>query len=145
MTRLLSRFAIPLIAALTLAGCGQDNTADVPPPGGSSFSEGTFLIFPNPQLQADGTIQTDTLEYADAYYHAIDPTNSKDTLAKWKAANMFDTGTGTQVEVVFGDVRDLGYGRRMTARRNADGTIAFYVHNYLVKSVVDYSFSTFNL
>jgi hypothetical protein len=83
-----------------------------------------FPAVPNPQLQPDGTLQTDSVAYAQAYYRAIDPNNDKDTLAKWKTANNFDSGTGTQVGVVFGDVRDLGYGRRMTARQNVDGTIA---------------------
>ena len=81
----------------------------------------------------------------EAYYAAIDPTNAKDTLAKWKAANGFDTGTGTQVTAVFGDSRDLGYGRRMTARQNPDGTLAFFVENYLVRTGAGYDFSPLNL
>jgi hypothetical protein len=136
--------AVPLIAALAIGACGQDNTGDTPPPGGSSLPEATFLLFPNPQVQSDGSLQTNTVAYAQAYYAAIDPTNAKDTLAKWKAANLFDTG-GTQVDVVFGDVRDLGYGRRMTARQNADGTIAAIVENYMVNTVVDYTFTNLNL
>jgi len=145
MTRRSSASAFALIAALALGACGQDNTGDAPPPGGTTFSGATFLIFPNPQLQADGTIQTDTAGYAQAYYRAIDPNNNKDTLAKWKMANGFDGPMGTQVSVVFGDRRDLGYGRRMVMRRNIDCTVAAYVENYLVSSVVDYSFSTLNL
>jgi mono/diheme cytochrome c family protein len=66
-------------------------------------------------------------------------------LAKWRAANGFDTGTGTQVTAVFGDSRDLGFGRRMTARQNTDGTLAFYVENYLVKTGAAYGFSPINL
>jgi mono/diheme cytochrome c family protein len=143
-SRILSR-AFPLIAALALGACGQDNTGDTPRPGASSLPQGTFLLFPNPQVQADGSLQTDSVAYANAYYAAIDPTNTKDTLAKWKAVNGFDSGSGTQVAVVFGDVRDLGYGRRMTMRQNANGTIAAYVENYLVETVVDYTFSTLNL
>ena len=64
----------------------------------------------------------------------IDPQNERDTLAKWKAKNGFETGTGQEITVVFGDQRDLGYGRRMNARRNPDGTLAFYVENYLVRT-----------
>src|SRR5262249_42964251 len=79
------------------------------------------------------------------YYAAIDPTNAKDTLAKWKAANGFDSGTGSQVTAVFGDVRDLGYGRRMTGRRNADGTLAFFVENYIFNAGVAYGYSRLNL
>jgi hypothetical protein len=143
-----SRFlthAFPLIAVLALGACGQDNTADTQRPGASTLAEATFLVFPNPQVQADGTIQTDTVAYAQAYYAAIDPTNAKDTLAKWKAANLFDSGSGTQMEVVFGDVRDLGYGRRMTVRQNPDGTIAAYVENYMVGTLVNYAFTGLNV
>lgn len=143
-SRFLSR-AVPLIAALALGACSQDNTGDTPPPGGSSLAGATFLLFPNPQVQADGSLQTDTVGYAQAYYAAIDPISAKDTLAKWKAANLFDSGTGTQVEVVFGDVRDLGYGRRMTMRQNLDGTVAAYVENYMVETVVDYAFNGLNV
>ena len=104
-----------------------------------------FLLFPNPQVEPDGSLQTNTPAYAQAYYAAIDPNNTRDTLAKWKAANGFDTGTGTQVTAVFGDSRDLGFGRRMTARQNPDGTFAFYVENYLVKTGAAYGFSPINL
>ena len=119
-------------AGLFLAGCGggggSSATDTVPGPApvaaAASTQPDAFLLFPNPQLQADGAKQTDTRAYADAYYTAIDPTNAKDTLAKWKAANNFDSGAGTQVTVVFGDKRDLGYGRRMTVRQNPDGSSA---------------------
>jgi hypothetical protein len=70
-----------------------------------------------------------TPAYASAYYAAIDPGNQKDTLAKWQAANGFGTGGGQEHTVVFLDVRDLGYGRRMTGRINADGSVAFMVQN----------------
>jgi hypothetical protein len=105
----------------------------------------SFLLFRNPQVQPDGSLQTDTLAYTEAYYAAIDPANAKDTLAKWKATNGFDSGTGTQVTAVFGDVRDLGYGRRMTGRRNPDGTLAFFVENYIFNSGDAYEYSTLNL
>jgi K319-like protein len=144
-SRFLSR-AVPVIAALMLGACGQDNTGDAAArPGTSSLPGGTFLLFPNPQVQADGSLQTDSVAYANAYYAAIDPSSAKDTLAKWKAANGFDSGSGTQVEVVFGDVRDLGYGRRMTMRQNLNGTIAAIVENYMVATVVDYTFTGLNL
>jgi mono/diheme cytochrome c family protein len=138
--------AIPVLVALLLGACGQANTGDAPPASASAVTgPNNFLLFPNPQVQADGSLQTNSTAYAQAYYAAIDPTNAKDTLAKWKAANGFDSGTGTQVEVVFGDVRDLGYGRRMIARQNIDGSIAAVVENYLVGAVVNYVFSTLNL
>jgi len=137
------------IAALTLAACGgggspgdiHPGTSPAPVPG----EPNAFLLFPNPQVQPDGSLQTDTPAYAQTYYAAIDPSNTKDTFAKWKVANGFDTGTGTQVTAVFGDSRDLGFGRRMTARQNPDGTLAFYVENYLVRTGGAYSFSPINL
>jgi mono/diheme cytochrome c family protein len=138
-------------AALVLAACGGGSSPnDVrtnadPPSAGPITGPDRFLLFPNPQMLADGSFQTNTAAYPQAYYEAIDPTNARDTLAKWKATNGFDTGTGEQVTVVFGDTRDLGYGRRMNARRNPDGTLAFFVENYLVRTTVDYAYSNLNL
>ena len=114
---------------LLLAACGGGGSpGDIHPgttPAPVAGEPNAFLLFPNPQVQPDGSLQTNTPAYAQAYYAAIDPNNAKDTLAKWKAANGFDTSTGTQVTAVFGDSRDLGFGRRMTARQNPDGTLAF--------------------
>ena len=136
-------------AVLVLAACGGGGSpGDVHPGAETPVVPGepnAFLLFPNPQVQPDGSLQTNTTAYAQAYYAAIDPTNTKDTLAKWKAANGFDTGTGTQVTAVFGDVRDLGFGRRITARQNVDGTLAFLTENYLVKTGAAYAFSPINL
>src|SRR5436190_20443672 len=99
---------------LLVAACGGGSSSGVHPgtvaPVTPTSGPDSFLLFPNPQVQADGSAQTNTGAYADAYYAAIDPTNGKDTLAKWKAANGFDTGVGTEITVVFGDGRDLGYG-----------------------------------
>lgn len=105
----------------------------------------SFLLFPNPQVLVDGTFETNTTAYADAYYTAIDPDNSKDTLDKWKAANGFGSGMGTEKTAIFGDVRDLGYGRRMTLRQNPDGTVAAMVENYLVNAGAGYSYTSLNL
>jgi mono/diheme cytochrome c family protein len=147
-TRLLASLAAAA-AALMLASCGGGGSSgDIHPgtnPAPVAGEPNGFLLFPNPQLQPDGSLQTNTSAYADAYYAAIDPNNTKDTLAKWKAANGFDTGTGTQVTAVFGDSRDLGFGRRMTARQNRDGTLAFFVENYLVKTGAAYGFTPINL
>ena len=150
--RLFAGFKFMLCAALlTLSGCGGGGSAGDTRPGSApntplALSEPNgFLLFPNPQLQADGSTQTDTNGYAQAYYAAVDPSNAKDTLAKWKAANGFDGPTGSQVTVVFGDRRDLGYGRRMTARQNVDGTIAFVVENYLVQAGSAYAYTPLNL
>lgn len=138
-------------AAVALGACGggggspNDVRPNVEFPVTPVAGPDSFLLFPNPQMQADGSKQTNTEAYTEAYYAAIDPNNAKDTLTKWKAVNNFDTGTGTQVVVVFGDQRDLGYGRRMTARQNPDGTLAFFVENYLVRAGADYAYSSFNL
>lgn len=136
-------------AVLVLAACGGGGSpGDVHPGAETPVVPGepkAFLLFPNPQVQPDGSLQTNTPAYAQAYYAAIDPINTKDTLAKWKAANGFDTGTGAQVTAVFGDVRDLGFGRRITARQNVDGTLAFLTENYLVKTGAAYAFSPINL
>jgi mono/diheme cytochrome c family protein len=147
--RLFFRGVIAVLVPLMLVSCGSgSNPGDVHtgvPASSVITGPNKFLLFPNPQMQPDGTLQTNTTEYAQAYYAAIDPLNAKDTLTKWKAANQFDSGTGTQVTAVFGDVRDLGYGRRMTARQNSDGTIAVMVDNYLVAPAAGYGYSSLNL
>jgi mono/diheme cytochrome c family protein len=138
-----------VIATLVLAACGGGGSPGDTRPGTNPpivpGEPNAFLLFPNPQMQPDGSLQTNTPAYAQAYYAAIDPDNAKDSLAKWKAANGFDTATGTQVTAVFGDSRDLGFGRRLTARQNADGTLAFLVENYLIKTGAAYGFSPVNL
>lgn len=143
-----------LLCGLLLASCGGGGASGTGSAGDVSTSVRTppviddpniFLTYPNPQLQDDGTVQTQSTEYAEAYYAAVDPTNAKDTLDKWKAANGFDSGTGTQVAVVFGDIRDLGYGRRMFARQNVDGTVAIYVENYFVPPASGYEYTPINL
>src|SRR5258706_8506546 len=139
----------PLLLAALLLGCTQKNTGDeaavaTDVPTGLE----RFLLFPNPIAQSTGGFETDTTAYADAYYRAIDtdPANPKDTLEKWKTANGFGSGTGTEHLVVFRDTKDLGYGRRMTGRMNADGSVAFFVENYSVQpnGSGDYS-STLNV
>jgi mono/diheme cytochrome c family protein len=115
-----------------IAGCTQSNSADEPA-AASSIPVGVerFLLFPNSAMRASGDSWSNTADYAQAYYAAIDPNDEKDTFAKWKAANRFGTG-GEEQLAVFRDVRDLGYGRRMTGRRNVDGSVAFSVENYQV-------------
>ncbi len=127
------------------ASSGDAKPSNQSPPITAVTTPDIFLLFPNPQVQADGTKQTDTVAYANAYYQAIDPTNARDTLAKFKSFNGFDSGTGEQITVVFGDQKDLGYGRRMNARRNPDGTLAFFVENYLIKNNGVYGYSPLNL
>lgn len=149
-------------AVLTLVGCGGGGDGaitnlPVTPRVAAVSGPDAFALFPNPLLDTslsttmtDPTrcpdlnmlvscfLQSNDMSYAVAYYAAIDPGNNKDTFAKWKTANGFDNGPTTgvgplgEVTATLGDAHDLGYGRRMTGRQNADGTLAFYVENYNV-------------
>ena len=143
------------VVSLLLAACGGggysgDVTPSTPPIANATGLD-RFLLFPNPQavsVATDRPYQTESEAYALAYYEAIDPgpNPKKDTLEKWKRENKFDTTEGNQVTVVFGDKRDLGYGRRMTARYNPrDQTIAFLVENYVVSPGGAYSYSKLSL
>lgn len=140
------RVCLLLAVAVGVAACGAGSSSgDVNPSdkaaGAPTEGPDSFLLFPNPQKQDDGTLQIAEAAYATAYYEAIDPNNERDTLAKFKAVNGFGTAGGAlgEVSVIVGDQRDLGYGRRMTARQNADGTLAFVVENYLVGAYGPYS------
>src|SRR5690349_2063027 len=142
------RVLVPLALMAWLGACTQQNTADQQAQQAAAavndiaLGIDRLLLFPNPIgtdpfAQNGGTFETDTTDYAAAYYAAIDPTNAENTIDKWKAVNGFSDSTnprpGTEHLAVFRDVRDLGYGRRMTARRNSDdASIAFYVENYNV-------------
>jgi hypothetical protein len=126
---------LPLLATLAVlvAACTQKNSDDLPnTTTGVPTGLNRFLLFPNPLAINTGGFETNTSEYADAYYRAIDPTNAKNTIDKWKTQNSFGSGTGTELLAVFRDTKDLGYGRRMTGRMNTDGSVAFYVENYSV-------------
>jgi hypothetical protein len=128
------RRLIPLLASLAIlaSACTQQNTGDEPAASTAPQGLNRFLLFPNPVAMNSGGFETNTTSYADAYYRAIDPTNLKDTIDKWKTQNGFGSGTGTEKLAVFRDAKDLGYGRRMTGRQNTDGSVAFYVENYNV-------------
>ena len=148
--RLLAHAPLLVITLLLVACGGGSSPADVTPasPPQIVITEATpnrFLTFPNPQVQPDGTFQTTSVAWATAYYEAIDPANQKDTLDKWKAANSFGSVTGTEVNVVVGDVRDLGYGRNITVRQNTNGTVAAHVDNYFVEAAAGYTYSRINL
>src|SRR5262252_8248764 len=118
--------------AILASACTQQNTGDQAAPSTAPQGLNRFLLFPNPLAVASGGFETNTNTYATAYYAAVDPSNNKDTIDKWKTANGFGSGTGTEKLAVFRDTKDLGYGRRMTGRQNGDGSIAFYVENYNV-------------
>src|SRR5262252_5265071 len=133
---------LPLFAsfAILAAACTQKNTGDEPNASTTPGGLDRFLLFPNPVAMSTGGFETNTTAYATAYYAAIDPNNTKDTLDKWKTANKF--GTGGDLRAVFRDAKDLGYGRNMNGRINVDGSIAFYVENYNVvpnASIGDYA------
>ena len=136
--RFAARTALVVLALLGACGGQGDKPADVfPSPAQPAptpvAGPDSFLLFPNPQVQPDHSLQTNSVAYAEAYYKAIDPANAKTTLSDWKAQNNFDQPGGRQASAVFGDFRDLGYGRRMTSRQNlADNSVAFVVENYLV-------------
>ena len=149
-----------LAVTLLLAACGgggggggggTGGGGTTPPPATGLLSAllnipNLFLLFPNPQKQSDGTLQTNTVAYATAYYAAIDdPVNPQNTKAKWMAANCFGNPAGVKKTVVFGDQHDLGYGRYMTACKNPDGTLAFMVDNYQVTSGGAYTYSHLNV
>lgn len=152
----MTRIRLPLLAALAaafvLAACSQGNSGDAggttPVAGAAAVPAGVdrFLLFPNPIQDGVGssTRETGSIAYAQAYYRAIDASDQRTTLAAWKTLNGFGSGSGTEHTVVFRDVKDLGYGRRMTGRLNADGAIAFMVENYDV-SVVPGTYSTLNV
>lgn len=139
---------LTLATLLALAACGGGSgskPADIVPPASPVpvapvAATGSFLQMPNPQLLADGSSQINSQAYSDAYYDAIDPDNKKATLSAWRQANGFGSG-GNEVTVAFGDRRELAWGRRLTARRNSDGSMAFMVENYEVKVGGSYSYS----
>jgi len=94
-----------------------------------------FLYFTHdfsstPQLWSLPFSQINSVEYANAYYAAVDASESRTTLAGWKSKNGFDQGFDQHV--IFRDSKDLGYGRDMYARINDDGSLAFFVNNFVL-------------
>ncbi len=148
--------AAVLASSWLLTGCGGGEggvATPQTPPVAAPTGRDMFLLFPNPQhapavpaFNTSASPPIDSLDYASAYYAAIDPQNEKDTLAKWKVANGFGSTAGSEVTVAFGDTRDLGYGRRMTGRISADGrSVAFVVENYQVDPGGAYGYSPLSL
>ena len=87
--------------------------------------------------------QINQATYAQAYYATIDPLNERDTLAKWQATNGFGP---CDYEVRFRDVRDLGYGRHICARRDSiTGDIAVFVENFQVTAIPGRDYGPLNL
>lgn len=102
-----------------------------------------------PKEIALATSQINLADNAAAYYRAIDPDNTRDTLENWKQANGFGQACGTidpcEVHVIFRDSKDLGYGRSMFARRNDDGSVGVYVENFQVDAVPGQGYTLMNL
>lgn len=149
-TQALPAFLCSIALAALLAGCGGGGAGstggkDVTPtsngPVTTTAGPDSFLLFPNPVKLSDGSLQVNTLNYAVSYYKAIDPGNERDTLEKFKTRNGFGSTANGAIEeaIIFGDQRDLSYGRKMTGRQNADGSLAFVVENYMVGGYGAYS------
>jgi hypothetical protein len=137
--RIRSLFAHVLLAVILSACAGGGGSGDAPVASvGIPTGIARFLLFPNP-LVSGSDFETNTNAYAAAYYAAIDPHGQRTTLDQFKTANGFGSSSGGALEhvVVFRDVRDLGYGRRMTGRYvpGAGGIpqrIVFFAENYRV-------------
>ncbi|MBC7917699.1 MAG: hypothetical protein H7Y28_07815, partial [Rhodoferax sp.] len=115
--------AIVMAGAFLLSACGgggtgssgnADKVASDKGPVIPTAGPDSFLLFPNPQKQADGTLEVNSAAFATAYYEAVDPNNERTTLAAFKAKNGFGSGMGEEASIIIGDQRDLGYGRKMT-------------------------------
>jgi mono/diheme cytochrome c family protein len=108
----------------------------LPAPAG----ENVFLRF----LESWNTENFDT---GKAYYDAVDPYGKRTNLKDWLVVNGFlasstsafgpgtlastgDENIQTDAMAVYQNAADLGFGRRMYLRRNADGALASYVENY---------------
>lgn len=91
--------------------------------------------------------QTNSEDYARAFYATVDSADARATLEDWRTTNGFDAGF--DVHVIFRDTKDLGYGRDMFARQNTDQcgitTYAFMVQNFQVKAVPGQNYGPLNL
>jgi hypothetical protein len=123
------------VAAQTIGTSCLGGEVALPAPGGANV----FLRFLEHFSPEDAAT-------ADSYYAAVDPYNKRTTLRDWLVTNKFlaagdafypgtagDPGDGniqTDAIAVYLNGADLGFGRRMYLRRNADGELASYVENY---------------
>lgn len=151
-------FRLGLILSLSFVaiGCSKSNNADPQATPVGATDTNRFWIFPNPGRDpASGVLTTNDASYAQAYYDAIDPTDARATLNGFKTTNGFGTTvTGvSEVNVIFRDAKDLGYGRKMTVRFTNStypgwpGThwVAVFVENYQVVPFAGVNYSTLNL
>ncbi|MFK7794758.1 MAG: hypothetical protein AB8B89_05365 [Gammaproteobacteria bacterium] len=100
-------------------------TVNALPVGAIPLDANRFLSFIN---QSSPLFQ-ETEETAQAYYTAIDPQGLKQSLQSWMSSNGFDQGSDART--VYRNAADLGFGRVMSMRTNADGSSAAFVENYL--------------
>lgn len=152
------RLALFVLLLSLAAACSHSNSGDpVDTPVGTTDTN-RFWIFPNPGKDPlTGVYTTNDASYAQAYYTTMDPSNQRDTLAKFQAMHGFGGGGGTEVSVVFRDTYDLGYGRRLTVRRYQNSgsptngldantwVIAAYVENYQVVPFAGDDYTGLNL
>ena len=150
------RLCLVLSVSLAAIACSKSNNADPQATPVGSTDTNRFWIFPNPGRDpATGVWTTNDASYAQAYYDAIDPTDARATLDGFKTTNGFGTTVPgvSEVNVVFRDARDLGYGRKMTARFTnsaypgwpATHWVAVFVENYQVVPFTGVNYSTLNL
>ena len=114
-----NRFCLVLVLSLAVIGCSKSNNADPQAAPIGTTDTNRFWLFPNPGRDpASSVFTTNEASYAQAYYDAIDPTDARATLNGFKTTNGFGTTVAgvSEVNVIFRDVKDLGYGRKMTVR-----------------------------
>jgi mono/diheme cytochrome c family protein len=118
-------------------------------PGGTVMAGGGTGLCSRPTTIKFAKSKINLASNAAAYYEAIDPNNTRNTLEKWMEANNFGEPCGVidpcETHVIFRDTKDLGYGRDMYARRNDDGSFAVFVRNFRVDAVPGLQYSTLNL
>ena len=100
-------------------------------------------------------LTTNAATYAQAYYDAIDPLDERATLDGFKTTNGFGATVNgmSEVNVIFRDAKDLGYGLKMTVRFTnstftgwpGTHTVAVFVENYQVVPFAGVNYSNLNL
>ena len=156
MNPVYQHFFLFLFISLAALGCSKSNDADPQAPTVGVTDTNRFWLFPNPGRDpATGAFATNDASYAQAYYDAIDPTDLRATLNGFKTTNGFGTSVPgvNEVNVIFRDVRDLGYGRKMTVRFTnstypgwpGSHWVAVFVENYQVVPFAGVNYSTLNL
>ena len=153
----LFRSCLILSLSLVAIGCSKSNSADPQAAPVGATDTNRFWIFPNPGRDpATDVWTTNDASYAQAYYDAIDPLGLRSTLTDFKNTNGFGTNVigETEINVIFRDTRDLGYGRKMTVRFTdptapgwtvAGHRVMAFVENYQVVPFTGADYSSLNL